>query len=97
MSNNLPGNPHAFAAADALRDTPVSVEEAYKLLAQATTQAALSVAFEIRTQTLTQINLHNRREAARQLGPSFEEIPEHVYETLEKLTERIEERLGGDL
>ncbi|TAP26826.1 hypothetical protein [Arthrobacter sp. S41] len=97
MSNSLPGNPHAFAAADALRDTPVSVEEAYKHLAQATTQAALSVAFEIRTQTLLQANLHNRREATRMHGGNFEGMPEDVREMIREQGALIDERLGNEL
>ncbi len=97
MSTNLPGNPHAFVATERLTANPVSAEDAHNLLADAIVQSNLAIAFELRTQTLVQVNLHNRRETARQFRPSFEEVPEDVFEMLADQNMKIDERLGGDL
>ncbi|MGP5389834.1 hypothetical protein [Glutamicibacter arilaitensis] len=97
MSNNLPGNPHAHVATESLRENPVSTEVAYNLLADSITQSNLAIAFEIRTQTLLQANLHNRREAARLHGANFEDMPEDIREMISEQGAQIDERLGGAL
>lgn len=81
MSNNLPGNPFEQIATE--HESPA--------------HAMLAVAFEVRTQTLLQANLHNRREAARTHGENFEEMPEDLREMIGEQGAEIDERLGGEL
>lgn len=81
MSNNLPGNPFEQIASE------------HKSPAHAT----LALAFELRTQTLLQANLHNRREAARIHGANFEDMPEDIREMISEQGAQIDERLGGAL
>lgn len=99
MSTNLPGNLHAFVATERAREMTSLESDKISLdvAADAIVQSNLAIAFELRTQTLVQVNLHNRRETVRQFRPSFEEVPEDVFEMLENQNMKIDERLGGDL
>lgn len=96
MSTNLPGNPHAFVATErllAMSSLDLKTID-LAMVADAITQSNLAIAFELRTQTLAQINIHNRREAARMHGANFEEMPEEVREMIAEQGTQVEERLG---
>lgn len=107
MSNNLPGNPHVYegpqiSPADSINEQfiaeeGITAETMFLSELARNTESNLAVAFEIRTQTLLQANLHNRVELARIHGGNLEDVPDEVLELIHKQGEKIDERLGGEL